>query len=117
MWHSGGRINEYGFEVQRPGVYGELEVIKVVVTFDEDKVVVYGPEETFTLFQGEGLSLPSRVDFKDQYLVAYFDMHTYNDSFVQLKVESEGLVIDYFSVDDEGEDNLIQTAAIWWEDL
>lgn len=106
MWHHN-EHGAYGFEVLRPDEDGEMEIVQVSLTFQEDGVVIQGPENTFTVF--EGMGHPYRVAFQDEYLIGYFDGH-----FMEFKIEApEGLVCDHY----DEEDGPIDTTAIWWEDL
>lgn len=107
MWHpvDGGA---YGFEALRPNEDGELEVLKVTLTFEPNKAVISGPDKTYSIFEHIDHEMP-RVEFSDQYLLAYFDGH-----WMEFKIEpSEGLVCDQY----EDEYGPVGTLAIWWEDL
>ena len=115
MWHpdpSGYKYGAYGFEALRPDEEGESEILKVSVAFESGRLRVEGPDNQFRLPTGAN-GYPTSVTIQDYYLIAYYgDTH-----FVQLKIEpAEGLVVDVYQYHEEGED-LIDTAAIWWDDL
>lgn len=111
MWHPD-ENGAYGFEVLRPDEDGESEILKVTVEFEIGYVHILGADSGFVFPTFEDF-LPTSVTIQDAYLIAYYgDTH-----FVQLKIQpSEGLVCDWYEYIEEGEE-LLNTTAIWWEDL
>jgi len=115
MWHperSEYLYGAYGFEVLRPDEDGESEILKVTIEFDKGAVRIEGADNGF-VFPTFDERYPTSVTIQDAYLIAYYgDTH-----FLQLKIEpAEGLVCDWYEYIEEGEE-LIDTVAIWWEDL
>jgi len=110
MWHYK-QLGNFGFEVLRPNEDGDLEVLQCVFIVRPDEVLVQGPENEIIVFSTPG-GLADYDDFtmRDNYLII-----RYEDSYLQAKIEpAEGLVVDIF---DNVSDELINTSAVWWEDL
>lgn len=112
MWHPD-ENGAYGFEVLRPDGNGDSEILKVSLSIHPDKVVIQGAENTFTIFE-EDLGDVLMADFQSEYLIINLE----GLRSMEFKIESEGLVCDYYQIfEPNGDSEHIDTAAIWWEDL